>query len=162
MKKSTYIAAIIVMTLLASCTQNKSQPHNVLGINEKSAIHTLGDLPENPLLLHGMTTSIQPKDSSISTLYGNEIAYVYAHRQGGGNYSAGAVLYYVTWKSAADELWFGAHVPSAILIVEQLTFTDSNKPHYTLFKGNKRQIAPSDFENRIKLIKSLKIAAFAE
>ncbi|MNI15284.1 hypothetical protein D3C81_595680 [compost metagenome] len=163
MKNTSYIVAALLLTLLVGCAQQNPTTHAVLGLKESAAIHELADLPENPLLLHGITSRIQPKDGTLSTLYGNTIAYDHAHTKGAGNYPAGAVLYYVTWQSEADKQWFGANVPALIKTVEQVKFTNENKVQYALYDRNsKRESEISSSEMRINLIKNMKIATFVK
>ena len=162
MKNTSYIVAALLLTLLVGCAQQNPTTHVVLGLKESAAIHELADLPENPLLLHGITSRIQPKDGTLSTLYGNTIAYDHAHTKGAGNYPAGAVLYYVTWQSEADKQWFGANVPALIKTVEQVKFTDENKVQYALYRDNKRESEISSSGMRINLIRNMKIATFVE
>ncbi|MBB1643125.1 hypothetical protein [Sphingobacterium sp. UME9] len=162
MKNTSYIVAALLLTLLVACAQQNPVTHAALGLNESAAIHELADLPENPLLLHGITSRIQPKDGTLSTLYGNTIAYDHAHTKGAGNYPAGAVLYYITWQSEADKQWFGANVPALIKTVEQIKFTNENKVQYALYRGNKRESEDPSSEMRINLIKNMKIATFVE
>lgn len=162
MNNIIYIYAGLLLTLLASCSQRDTKMHEALGLNESASIHALADLPENPLLLHGINSSIQLKDGTLSTLYGNEVAYNHARSHVSGNYPAGTVLYYVTWQSGADEQWFGAKVPQMIKTVEQIRFADDQDVQYTLFSGNKRESVNSSSEARVNLIRNIKIAAFAE
>ena len=162
MKNTSYIVVALLLTLLVGCAQQNPTTHVVLGLKESAAIHELADLPENPLLLHGITSRIQPKDGTLSTLYGNTIAYDHAHTKGAGNYPAGAVLYYVTWQSEADKQWFGANVPALIKTVEQVKFTDENKVQYALYRDNKRESEISSSGMRINLIRNMKIATFVE
>jgi hypothetical protein len=162
MKNTSYIAVALLLTVCAGCTNQNPTTQGALGLNETASIHELADLPENPLLLHGLSSRIQPKDGTLSTLYGNAIAYNQARSKGAGNYPAGAILYYVTWQSAADKQWFGANVPEQIKTVEQVRFTDEHNAVYTLFTGNKRESENSSSQTRIDLIKNMKIASFAE
>lgn len=162
MKNTSYIVAALLLTLLVGCTQQNPATDTALGLNESAAIHELADLPENPLLLHGITSRIQPKNGTLSTLYGNTIAYDHAHTKGADNYPAGAVLYYVTWQSEADKQWFGANVPASIKTVEQIWFTKENKVQYALYRGNKRESEISSSKMRINLIRNMKIATFVE
>ncbi|MDR3007133.1 MAG: cytochrome P460 family protein [Sphingobacterium sp.] len=162
MKNTSYIGVALLLTVIAGCTNQNPATHAALGLNEDAAIHELADLPENPLLLHSLTSRIQPQDGTLSTLYGNAIAYNHARTKGAGNYPAGAILYYVTWQAAADREWFGANVPERIKTVEQVRFTDEHNALYTQFTGNKRESEKSTSQSRIDLIKNMKIADFAE
>lgn len=104
-------------------------------LNIKASIQLNDVLKENPLLMHPLTSSVNPKDSIMSTLYGNNIAFDYAKKNLGSNYPNGAVLYEVTWKQKPDELWFGANVPNEIKSVEKITFKEENYSEYQIFDG---------------------------
>jgi hypothetical protein len=130
MRAINYII-ISSIVLLASC--NTSNKNN---INEKASISVLGDLPENPLLLSPITFSINPNEESMSTLYGNKIAFNHAATKADNQYPAGAVLYEVTWKQKADSLWFGANIPDKISKVERIEFNRSSTPKYEIYAGH--------------------------
>ncbi|WP_343670911.1 hypothetical protein [Chitinophaga sp.] len=154
MKHSLYILVSIVSLSIFSCT-----PKNELGLNEKASINSLGDLPENPLLLNAITSSIHPKDSSVTVLYGNDPAYNYAKVSGDGNYPVGAVLYGVTWQLQADEQWFGANVPESIRTVERIEFLSNNKIEYGSYDNTGlKQAEPYNKEERIHRITAMKMA----
>ena len=93
MKHNRYMLLITAVLSLFGCN-----PKNGLGLNENASVNSLEDLPENPLLLNAITTSIHPKDSSMTVLYGNSLAYNYAQTSEDGNYPIGSVLYIVIWK----------------------------------------------------------------
>lgn len=78
---------------------------------------------------------IQPKDSTMSTLYGGEIAFNYVKQNSDFKYPKGAVLYEVTWKQRSDEVWFGGNMPEEIYSVEKIAF-DNNNFVYEKFEGN--------------------------
>ncbi|MES2418760.1 MAG: hypothetical protein V4541_11275 [Bacteroidota bacterium] len=102
------------------------------------------ELPENPLLLHPLTSSINPNNNTMATLYGNDLATDHVN-----DYPAGAVLYEITWSQKPDSLWFGGNVPGDVLSVEQIIFNDNGKPTYKLYKGN---IPANDEQERMKFI----------
>lgn len=126
-KYSLYLIA--VLAFLMSCSE---KPKELL--NTDASIQQSDELKENPLLMHPITSSVQPTDSIMSTLYGNDIAFEYAKRNLAVNYPEGSVLYEVNWKQKPDELWFGANVPKEILSVEKIT-VDKGFSKYELFEG---------------------------
>jgi mono/diheme cytochrome c family protein len=77
-----------------------------------------GDLPANPLAWRVITSTVDKRSSTMSTLYGNDAAVQYARaksqqdglQQSGGQegYPAGAVISLVTWTQQEDAHWFGA------------------------------------------------------
>lgn len=130
-----------------------------LGLNETASVLSLGDLPENPLLLHAITSTIQPKDSTTTVLYGNNQAYEYAASTGDDNYPEGAILFEVTWQQQPDEQWFGGKVPKAIKTIERVALTSGGKVEYTLFQGNLHQkTTPINSKERIAHITGQRIA----
>ncbi|MBO9564332.1 MAG: hypothetical protein J7621_16225 [Niastella sp.] len=124
------VIMLTTMVLFSSC---QSQPG--LGLNDAASLHSRDELPENPLLLHAITSGVQPKDSTMYTLYGNDAAFIYAGSHGDSSYPDGAVLYEVTWQQQADEQWAGAHVPKKIVYVERLEYAADGQATYTLYRG---------------------------
>ena len=154
MKNNLYKFVIIAVISLFGCN-----PKNGLGLNENASINNLGDLPENPLLLNAITTSFHLKDSLMTVLYGNKLAYNYAKISGDGNYPTSAVLYSVTWQLQEDEQWFGANVPKNIRKIERLEFLEKNKTKYNNFDYNGIKHTNSDnMQKRINHIKEMKMA----
>jgi hypothetical protein len=124
------VIVITTLTLLSSC---QAQPG--LGLNEKASVQATDDLPENPLLLNAITSGIQPKDSTMFTLYGNDAAFSYTGSHNDNHYPDGAVLYEVTWRQQNDEQWIGAHVPGEITTIERVEYAANGQPTYTLYQG---------------------------
>ncbi|WP_326984386.1 hypothetical protein VUJ46_07590 [Chryseobacterium sp. MYb264] len=136
-----------IFAFLISCGEKPKELVNVGASFQQSE-----ELKENPLLMHPITSSIQPKDSTMSTLYGNDIAFMYAQKNSGSDYPENAVLYEVTWQQKPDELWFGAHVPKEIKSVEKITFNDNHSSEYEMFEGKPLKIKSldADWKNRRK------------
>ncbi|MBC9911102.1 hypothetical protein [Chitinophaga varians] len=128
-----YVIYIFMLLLMISC-RHRSQSPSVL--NKTASVTLPGDLPENPLMLHAITSAIYPKDSITTVLYGNDIAYAHAARKTDGSYPAGTVLYEVAWKQQADEQWFGANVPQLIKQIERVEVVSGDTTCYTLFQGD--------------------------
>jgi hypothetical protein len=128
MKK--YSLYLIVLILLMACKEKRQELLNI-----KASVQLNDELKENPLLMHPLTSSVNPKDSIMSTLYGNDIAFDYAKKNLDSNYPNGAVLYEVNWKQKPDELWFGANVPGEITSVEKIIFKPNNSSEYEVFEG---------------------------
>lgn len=130
-----------------------------LGLNENASVKNLGNLPENPLLLNAITSSIYPANATMTVLYGNDLAYDYAALYTDGNYPVGAVLYEVTWLSQPDEQWFGANIPETIKTIERIEFKQNQPPQYTIFeKGVLKKSQPDIIKKRTKVILSQKMA----
>ena len=71
-----------------------------------------------------ITTFINRKDSTMSTLYGNDIAVQNARN--GQPYGAGAVVSLVTWLQREDPHWFGGRIPGALSSIEILRFSGAD------------------------------------
>ncbi|MDE1191399.1 MAG: hypothetical protein PW786_04570 [Arachidicoccus sp.] len=128
MKIYSFIIAAFTLLVWTSC-----QPKH-LRINTEASLHPGDQLPENPLLMHPFTTTIYPKDSLMSTLYGNDTAFQYALKNTDGHYPNGSILYEVTWREQPDSQWFGANIPQKIVRVERLQF-QNNQSHYSKYEG---------------------------
>ena len=127
-----YVVSILsIIIILKACNANTKTSR----LNEKASIMDVNALPENPLLEYALTSSINMKDSSMSTLYGNKIAWDYANLKNDGNYPQGAILYEVTWKQKSDSVWFGANIPKEIKSVERIFYPRNKAPRYELYEG---------------------------
>jgi len=122
-------------------------------------VHETDFLPENPLLMIPLTSSVSPKNKTMATLYGNSIALDHAQKDADLQYPEGTILYEVTWHQQADEFWFGANIPKEIKCIERVSVDNNKKLHYELFKGKplKRLISENDTA-RINFITSQKMA----
>jgi hypothetical protein len=87
-----------------------------------------------------LSSSINKKDSTMSTLYGNDIATLFVRTQTGNDYPAGTILTFVTWKQKEDQHWFGGIIPSDIKLIEKIRFINTGKeqpePVYQKYEGN--------------------------
>lgn len=154
MKKNLYKFVIIAIISLTGCNSK-----NGLGLNENASVHNFAELSENPLLLNAITTSFQPKDTTMTVLYGNKLAYNYAKVSGDGNYPTGAVLYILTWKFQEDEQWFGANVPKNIKTIERLEILRNGETIYNNFEYNQiKQTNLYSNQKRINHIRKIKMA----
>lgn len=75
-------------------------------------------LPDNPLSWRIITSEIVKTTSTMSTLYGNDVAVDYARSHSDAHYPLGSVLAFVTWSQKEDERWFGARIPANPISVE--------------------------------------------
>ena len=57
-------------------------------------------------------------DSSMSTLYGNDLAVRYARTNSQHAYPNGATLALVTWSQREDSRWYGGRIPDRVKSVE--------------------------------------------
>ncbi|WP_449397826.1 hypothetical protein [Chryseobacterium wanjuense] len=129
-------------------------------INIPASVQQNDELPENPLLMNAITSSIQPKEGTMSTLYGNEIAFNYAQENTDINYPPGTVLYEVTWKQRPDQVWFGGNIPKSIYSVERIVFNYSGV-NYEKYQGKPLRLVTGDIgdkDSRKNFIISQKMA----
>jgi Haem-binding domain/Cytochrome P460 len=75
-------------------------------------------LPGNPLQWRVITSAIDDADSSMCTLYGNDVAVDYARKNPQRDYPAGSIVSLVTWNQRDDDRWFGARIPGQVKTVE--------------------------------------------
>jgi len=81
--------------------------------NEFNVRATLsGDIPANPLRWSVITCGANPQEKTMSTLFGNDMAVLYARTHSDGHYPAGSMLSLVTWHRQEDNHWFGAQMPA--------------------------------------------------
>lgn len=152
MKIYSFIIAAFTMLVWTSC-----QPKH-LRINTEASLHSSDQLPENPLLMHPFTTTVYPRDTLMSTLYGNDAAFQYALKKADGNYPNGSILYEVTWREQPDSQWFGANIPKNIVRVERLQF-QNNQSHYSKYEGSPlKSVADSDNNSKTKIIVAQRLA----
>ena len=109
--KSLVLIAALALLPLAGC--NKQRPAT---INTEAAL--TGKLPYNPLAWKVVTSWVNDRTGTMSTLYGNDVAVQYARSNSAHAYPAGSVLALVTWVQRDDPHWFGAKIPSAPQSVE--------------------------------------------
>jgi len=154
MKYTIYILGFVFALFSYGCHSK-----NELGLNEGASIDNLGDLPENPLLLNAITSAVDPKDSIMAVLYGNDLAFDHLASNAASEYPSGAILYEVTWQLEADEQWFGANTPHKVKTIERIEFGENNAIEYQLFKGHILQNSgPVEPSKRIAVILGQRIA----
>lgn len=120
-------------------------------------------LASHPLKGKVISSFVDQKEGTMSTLYGNDIA-VNSARTGQTAYPAGSVISLVTWSQREDGHWFGARIPEAILSVEQIIFKTTadgiTQPNYKKYEGmplkEKADADPGAIRNRIMYMVSRK------
>ena len=83
-----------------------------------------------------ITGWIDPRNETMSTLYGNNLAVDYARRNEGNNYPAGAFLTLVTWKQIPDEHWFGAKIAGLPGTVQNVKIGDPGAGGLVLLRAS--------------------------
>jgi len=112
--KELYLLGIVLSLSVVGCSSD--EPKISATINPNASL--VGDLPANPLKWTVVTSAINTEDSTMSTLYGNNVAAGYARTNSQHNYPNGSVLSLVTWTQRDDDRWFGAKIPDQVKSVE--------------------------------------------
>lgn len=115
--KIVYLVGAALSLSLAGC----SIPNARVATRINQGASLAADLPLNPLGAKVITSWIDKRSSTMSTLYGNDLAVQYARANSRQSYPAGAVLSLVTWSQQEDPRWFGAKIPEKVRSVEFVT-----------------------------------------
>jgi hypothetical protein len=107
------LGAVLSLGLVGCSEQN---PHVATRFNQDASLD--GSLPWSPLEGKVITSWVDKRNSTMSTLYGNDAAARYARTTRSHDYPSGSVLSLVTWSRQDDPRWFGATIPAAPKSVE--------------------------------------------
>jgi hypothetical protein len=118
---------------LAGCSEQVN-PRVATKLNQDAAL--VGDLPLNPLQGRVITSWIDRRDATMSTMYGNDVAVQYARTNTSKMYPAGSVLSVVTWAQQEDPRWFGAKIPEKTRSVEFVTVKGPGAYSYQRYEGS--------------------------
>jgi hypothetical protein len=111
-------------------------------INERAAL--TGSLPWNPLQWNVITSSIDRSASTMSVLYGNDVAMQYARSHAQQDYPTGAVLSLVSWTQQEDGRWFGGKIPGQVKSVEFVNVTAASCSYENYAGSPLQRTAASD------------------
>jgi hypothetical protein len=111
-----FAAALGVAVCSVTGCSDETNARVVTKINQDAGL--TGNLPYNPLAWRVITSWIDKNNSTMSTLFGNDLAVQYARTHAGQDFPAGAVVSLVTWKEQEDPRWFGGKIPAAPQSVE--------------------------------------------
>jgi hypothetical protein len=114
-KGNWYLLSAILVVGLPGCSSGREKEIRST-LNKGAAL--VGDLPANPLGWKVITASIDKNDSSMSTLFGNDLAAGYARTNSLHEYPSGSVVSLVTWTQQEDARWFGGKIPGRPKSVE--------------------------------------------
>jgi hypothetical protein len=109
-----FVFGMIFSLLLLGCSGNG--PDISATLNQNASV--VGDLPANPLKWRVITSTASTADSSMSTLYGNDVAVQYARANSQHDFPNGSAISLVTWTQQEDGRWFGAKIPNQVKSVE--------------------------------------------
>lgn len=126
------LLSFILPLSILGCSGDK--PRISATFNQSASL--VGTLPANPLQWKVITSMIVRTDSTMSTLYGNDIAVGYVRTHSQHDYPAGSQLSLVTWTQQEDPRWFGAKIPEAVKSVEFVTVgsAQDGRPSYSYLK----------------------------
>jgi cytochrome P460 len=116
-RKLLHLLALVCSLGLLGCSGRPSAAAPTL--NQNAALP--GDLPMNPLPWRVITSMADKTSSTMSTLYGNDLAVDYARAHSDRGYPDGSALALVTWTQRNDPRWYGAKIPARVSSVEFLT-----------------------------------------
>jgi Cytochrome P460 len=117
---ASMIAALLVLAL-SGCGSSGAV---TASINQRAAL--TGSLPWNPLQWKVITSSIDKQASTMSVLYGNDVAVQYARSHAQQDYPPGSVLSLVSWTQQEDSRWFGGKIPGQVRSVEFVSVTGAS------------------------------------
>src|SRR5665213_916037 len=117
--RSYLFAAVLSLGVLSVAGCSNSYAPVVAELNKSAVL--LSNLPSNPMQDKVITSWIDRNDSTMSTLYGNNIAVQYSRTSQQQDYPSGSTLSLVTWTQQEDPRWFGARIPAKVKSVEYVT-----------------------------------------
>ncbi|MES1161106.1 MAG: cytochrome P460 family protein [Bacteroidota bacterium] len=112
--KISLILSLVLLSMLSGCADKKINRYN----EEASLSDTL---PFHPLEWKVISSFVNRDHNTMSTLYGNDTAVLYARQ--GLAYPVGSAIALVTWSQREDPHWHGAHIPGVLQSIEQILFT---------------------------------------
>jgi Cytochrome P460 len=144
--KALVLIAALALLPLAGC--NEQRPST---INTEATL--TGKLPYNPLAWKVVTSWVNDRNGTMSTLYGNDIAVQYARSNAAHAYPAGSVLALVTWAQRDDTHWFGAKIPSGPQSVEFVVVpsTPASGPTYQRYQGSPLALAAATSDDAARI-----------
>lgn len=110
----TALAGLFLVFFFSGCSSG--EPHTTTLFNQAAQLP--GQLPFNPLQWQPITSLVDSGASTMSTLYGNDVAVKYARTHAEHSYPDGAILALVTWSQREDPRWHGAYMPGQIQFLE--------------------------------------------
>jgi hypothetical protein len=135
--------ALVLSVVLLACSGDRT---NVApSSNDAAALG--GELPLDPLQWGVICSSVEASASTMSTVFGNEVAVQSARGGRIGRYPAGAVLALVTWKEQDDVHWFGARIPARPESIEVVAVHDAARAgspfEYQAYRGEPLRKVPA-------------------
>jgi len=127
--KTSFLMGIVLTLTIVGCAGD--EPKISATFNRSASL--TGELPANPLQWKVITSSVDTANSTMSTLYGDDLAVRYARANLRHNYPGGSSLSLVTWTQREDSRWFGAKIPGEVKSVEFVfaNVLDDGRPSYS-------------------------------
>ena len=121
------------LVLLAGCSRENARVTTTLN----NGAELVGELPSNPMRGKVITSWVDKQGSTMSTMFGNDVAVRYARTNQGAKYPAGSVVSVVTWSQQEDPRWFGGNIPADAKSVEFVSVrTGANAYSYQRYEGS--------------------------
>jgi hypothetical protein len=132
--KLAYLLFPALILSLSACSGHKDPQESV---NKEASLPASFNFSK--LGLKVISSSVNQKNSTMSTLYGNDLALKVAKT--GSAVQPDEVLAMITWKQQEDKRWFGAKIPGQIVSLEMLKttrgITTESIIDYQRFEGSK-------------------------
>lgn len=131
------------MNIKISCLAGAVLLSGVLGCSSENARVTTrlnddaglaAELPSHPMQGKVITSWIDTRNATMSTLFGNDVAARYARTNAEMKYPVGSVLSLVTWSQQEDPRWFGGKIPAKPKSVEIVAVGAAYS--YQLYEGS--------------------------
>lgn len=140
-----YLLMAVLAAGLTGCS-DQTNPRVVTRVNTDA--ERGGALTSSPLRGKVITSWVNKQDSTMSTLFGNDVAWQYARRNVEMRYPAGAVLSVVTWEQQEDPRWFGGKIPQRPKTVEFVTVSGPEGFRYERYEGSPlKKVVITNFED---------------
>lgn len=132
-----YLSVASALLSVSGCSEQN--PRVKTTVNQTAALD--GDLPLNPLRWKVITSATNARDSTMETLFGNDLAVEYARTNSSHEYPPGSELALVTWNQQEDGRWFGGKIPATPKSVEFVT-VKANAEHQPAYAYQRFEGAP--------------------
>jgi hypothetical protein len=122
----SFALALFAGAAFLGCSTSSRVAPLTATVNENASLSAaeVNALPANPFKWRVITSSVDPQNSTMSTLYGNDAAVQYARSNGKHDYPPGSRLALVTWTRRDDPRYFGARIPDRIKSIEFVLLTE--------------------------------------
>jgi Cytochrome P460 len=154
MMRSPFAVALIAFAFVATAALSGRSTNNRVAplaatVNENASLPAAqsSTLPANPLKWRIISSSVDPQNNTMSTLYGNDTAIQYARSNTKHDYPPGSQIALVTWTRRDDPRYFGAKIPEHLKSVEFVLVTElpgETKFTYEKFEGSPLAKTASD------------------